>query len=114
MSFGFIDYKVLRFSNLIDSQEPLYTADKEAFITKINIVNRTNDVIWVSGKATGASGEAFFEYRKALNPNQSTELAGLPQFLDVGDNLLIFSDDYLQLFDCIVDLQVLNQKNDVI
>lgn len=115
MSFGFIDYKVLRFSGLTDSTEPLYTAtEHQAFITKINIVNLTTDVVWVSGKLTGDSGESFFDYRRAINPKESTELIGLPQFLDINDNLLIFSDDYTQLFDCIIDLQILNEKNDVI
>lgn len=115
MSFGYYDYTPLRFSNLSDSKDELYVnTERQSFVTQVNIVNMTDDIIWISGKVTGVSGESFFDYRRSLKPRESLFLDGLPQLLNPNDNLLIFSDSYEQLFDCTVTLQILNERNDVV
>jgi hypothetical protein len=105
----------LYYSNLIDEQTPIFSAEGNVVIKSIRCCNRSNINIRLNLKVIALLEspiqEAFFQENLLIPPNQATDLLCISYAnssevvehrLFDGDNLICYSNGFSEKFDCTI------------
>lgn len=129
MSFGFVTYDRLLFSNLSDERSVLYSAERDTIIAGVIICSRSEDNnasmrinLQTIALLEDPVQQAFYVHNVLIQKNESMNLLALkdqnneptPMFLKNGDNLVCYSNGYTQKFDCTLYFRELTDLNDEI
>lgn len=115
----FLNRRLKIFNDLSDAREALLTAEFTTYVDIINVVNRSDQVIFLNLKIvrlldTEEPIEAFLLEKVEIKEQRNLDLMTLLSrgvFLEDGDSLIVFSEGYTQIFDCTVFYGELNELN---
>lgn len=113
---GFITYESPEFSDLSKNPTVLFSAERTTWVFNVMITNKSKTNIRIFLEKVSLLNDpikrAFRAHNKLIEPNQTIDIILDTMTLNNGENLVCYSDGFSSVFDCIVDLGILNELND--